>query len=176
MPKQKEKHYDTYAEIILYNREYEEKCRAIIDLDDVDKCKNYKWGLTSNGYVISKLPNNEYILLHRFILGLKSDNQKLERDHKNHNPLDNRKYNLRKATESQNNMNSYKPSNNTSGVKGISWSERDSLWHVYIGTNDKRINLGWFQNFEDAVKCRLEAEEKYFKEFSIYNSIERINI
>lgn len=45
--------YDDYAEIILYNKEREEKARAIIDLEDVDKCKLYRWGLTSNIYVIS---------------------------------------------------------------------------------------------------------------------------
>lgn len=68
-------------------------------------------------------------------------------------------------------MNSYKPSNNTSGVKGVSWSERDNLWHVYIGIDNHRVNLGWFKDFNDAVECRLKAEEKYFGEYSIYKNV-----
>jgi|GEM_PF-1142191 len=157
-----------YAEIILYDKSHKEKARALIDLDDVDKCKIYKWGLTSNGYVISKLPNNNYLLLHRFILNLK--NEQLDADHLFHNTLDNRKENLRKATYSQNNMNQNLSKRNTSGFKGVSWNERDNLWHSYIGINNKRINLGWFKKYEDAVNERLQAEFKYYKEFSIHSS------
>lgn len=32
----------------------------------------------------------------------------------------------------------------------------------YIKVKRKHITLGEFKNFDDAVKCRLKAEEKYF--------------
>jgi len=53
------------------------------------------------------------------------------------------------------------------------FSERDRLWHSYIALNGKRINLGWFKNFDDAVKKRMEAEEKCYKEYSVYKIKER---
>ena len=38
--------HEDYAEIILYDKQGKETARALIDLDDVDKVKDYKWGLT----------------------------------------------------------------------------------------------------------------------------------
>lgn len=55
------------------------------------------------------------------------------------------------------------PSNNTSGVKGVSWSKSRQLWETYIQIHGKRINLGRYADFTEAVKVRKEAEEKYFK-------------
>ena len=37
--------------------------------------------------------------------------------------------------------------------------------------NYKRMHLGDFDEFEDAVDARKQAEEKYFGEFSYDNSI-----
>ena len=35
----------------------------------------------------------------------------------------------------------------------------------------KSISLGYFDDFSEAVKCRYEAEEKYFGKYSYNNSI-----
>ena len=55
------------------------------------------------------------------------------------------------------------PINNTSGVKGESWIKEKEAWDAYIGIHGKRIRLGRYAKFEDAVKIRKEAEEKYYK-------------
>lgn len=55
------------------------------------------------------------------------------------------------------------PLNNTSGVKGVSWSKSRQLWEAYIQVHGKRIYLGRYADFTEAVKVRKEAEEKYFK-------------
>lgn len=52
--------------------------------------------------------------------------------------------------------------NNTSGVKGVSWSARYQKWVAKIGVKGKSITIGRFKSLEDAKKARLEAEEKYF--------------
>ena len=44
-------------------------------------------------------------------------------------------------------------------------------WTAYIRKDGKRIYLGVFSNFDDAVKARKQAEEKYFKEWSYDNSM-----
>lgn len=90
-------------------------------------------------------------------------------DHKKHPPrnenkYDNRKSNLEIKTYSQNSMNASLRTNNTSGVTGISWSERYGQWEAYIMLNYKRKYLGRFDNKEDAIKVRKEAEIKYFGE------------
>lgn len=93
-------------------------------------------------------------------------------DHIHHDPApqnryDNRKCNLRKVTRSQNNMNRHIGKNNKSSVKGVYWHTRDKKWCAQIGYNGKHIYLGRFENFDDAVAARKDAEEKYFKEFNI---------
>ena len=41
---------------------------------------------------------------------------------------------------------------------------------AYIAIDKKQIHLGLFDKFEDAVKARKEAEDKYFGEWSYDNS------
>lgn len=55
------------------------------------------------------------------------------------------------------------PTNNTSGVKGVSWSNSRQLWEAYIQLHGKRIHLGRYVDFTEAVKVRKEAEEKYYR-------------
>ena len=93
--------YDDYAEIILYDRQSNEKCRAIIDLDDIDKVKDIRW-LFDGRYVRS---SNKKIKLHRFVID--APKNKII-DHINHNVLDNRKNNLRICTQNDNAKNKSK--------------------------------------------------------------------
>lgn len=55
------------------------------------------------------------------------------------------------------------PVNNTSGVKGVSWDKGREAWDTYINIHGKRIHLGRYAKFEDAVKARKRAEEEYFE-------------
>ena len=45
------------------------------------------------------------------------------------------------------------------------------MWSARIGIDNKTINLGRFQNKEDAIAIRKKAEQKYFKEYSYENSM-----
>jgi len=55
------------------------------------------------------------------------------------------------------------PKNNTSGVKGVSWIKESQKWKTVIKFQGKVIQLGRFEDIEDAIKARQKAEEKYFK-------------
>ena len=55
------------------------------------------------------------------------------------------------------------PVNNTSGIKGVSWNKQRNGWDAYINIHGKRICLGRYTKFEDAVKARKKAEEEYFQ-------------
>lgn len=53
--------------------------------------------------------------------------------------------------------------NNTSGVKGVTWDKNRDQWLAQIVFKNHYYNLGRYYNFEDAVKARKAAEEKYFE-------------
>lgn len=46
-------------------------------------------------------------------------------------------------------------------VKGVNWDKNRKKWRSRIYINKKTIELGMFDNFEEAVKVRKNAEEKY---------------
>lgn len=52
-------------------------------------------------------------------------------------------------------------SNNTSGRTGVSFVHHIQKYQAYIGVQKKRITLGYFDTFAEAVKAREVAEEKY---------------
>lgn len=142
-----------------------------IDIDDIDKVQKYSWYESDTGYLMSRI-NNKIVRMHRLIMDVKDKNVVV--DHINHDTLDNRKNNLRIASSSQNNMNKIKQSNNTSGITGVSWDKRKKKWRAYIKINSEHSELGFYDNFEDAVNARRNAEEKYFGEYSYKNSMERV--
>ena len=152
--------HEDYAEIILYDKNCNEKDRALIDLDDVYKVKQYKWCLDAYGYVIGG--KDKKIRLHRFIMNCPDD---MVVDHINLNPLNNRKSNLRICTKQQNEMNRPTRSHNTSGVTGVSKHKQTNKWRAYIEYNQKYIHLGLFNTKEEAIKARKEAELKYFGKY-----------
>ena len=152
--------YEDYAEIVLYNKDCEEVARALIDLEDVDNVKEYKWHLNnSTGYVNN---NKNKLLLHRFIMDCPKDKVV---DHVNHDPLDNRKENLRVCTHQENIMNSSLSKNNTSGITGVAWDKQHNKWRSQIKINRKSITLGLFNTKEEAIEARKQAELEYFGEY-----------
>ena len=83
-------------------------------------------------------------------------------DHINRNPLDNRKENLRPVTPTQNAQNNSLRYNSRSGIIGVNWHKRDEVWESHIGVNNKVLYLGRFNDKNDAILARLNAEIKYF--------------
>ena len=136
------------------------------DLEDYNKIKDYTW-YCQYGYIKSGIENKK-ILLHRLVMCPPDD---MFVDHINHNRFDNRKKNLRIVTQLQNSWNSPKKKNNTSGYSGVYYIKSKKKWKALIGVNKKKIDLGIFENKEDAIKARKEAEEKYYGEYSYDNSM-----
>lgn len=137
----------------------EENNDFYFDLKDYEVIKNYYWTINSLGYVHAKIKGTQ-VLFHRFILNPPED--KIV-DHINHNRNDNRRKNLRIVNQKENCENRQIAKNNTSGVTGVFWSKHHNKWKAHIGSKGKRISLGYFVKFEDAVKARKEAEAKYFE-------------
>lgn len=53
-------------------------------------------------------------------------------------------------------------SNNSSGVKGVYYSNREQKWIAKIGLRGKTITIGRFASRDAAAAARAEAEQKYF--------------
>jgi hypothetical protein len=81
-------------------------------------------------------------------------------DHIDRNPSNNKINNLREVSHQCNIRNTGNRADNTSGVKGVSWNKRKNKWMAYIAVNGKQKNLGYYKNFDDAVKARYKAEKE----------------
>lgn len=79
-------------------------------------------------------------------------------DHISGDRHDNRITNLRCATALQNSRNRKRPSNNTSGHTGVSWNKKCGAWGAHITHKRRAINLGLFQDIDDALSARKKAE------------------
>ena len=86
-------------------------------------------------------------------------------DHIDRNPLNNRRCNFRNATSADNARNRTIQKNNTSKIIGVNL-DKCGYWIARIQVDGKRKYLGYFANKEDAIKARLKAEVKYYKEFA----------
>lgn len=151
--------YEDYAEMVLYDKDGNEVARTLIDLEYIDLVTKYKWYLSDNGYVKSKKMGR----LHRFIM---NPPEGMVVDHINHNPLDNRRDNLRICTQHENCFNQSMRKNNTSGTTGIYLDKRSNTWHAQIRVGDRRIYIGYFKTKEEAAEARRQAEIEYFGEFA----------
>ena len=87
-------------------------------------------------------------------------------DHVNSDTDDNRITNLRDATFSQNGGNMRTPHRNTSGFKGVSWSERRKKWAAQIGARGRYYNLGSFNTAEEAYDAYCKAAARLHGEFA----------
>lgn len=143
-----------------------------VDLDDFWKVKNICWYINNKGYVKGKV-NGEETGLHRYVMNCPSGFD-VDHIHGKESRNDNRKSNLRIATVSQNGMNVGLKINNTSGITGVCWDTSTKKWTAYITINYKRIQLGRYNNFDDAVQVRREAEQRYFGEYGYNNSQELV--
>jgi HNH endonuclease/AP2 domain len=103
------------------------------------------------------------ILMHRAILNAPPGSGV---DHINGDGLDNRMGNLRLATQSENAQNCRRPCNNTSGVKGVSWSKVAKKWQAQINVRGNHIHLGYFTNINDAAEARDDAAKQLHGEFA----------
>lgn len=92
-------------------------------------------------------------------------------DHINHDTLDNRKANLRLATQSQNQTNRGTTVLTTTGYKGVYPHKNTSRYFAAININGKQKWLGIFETAEEGAIAYNEASIKYHGEFSFLNKL-----
>lgn len=135
-----------------------------VDFKNFNKIKNIGWDVVFSASGIKRLSGydtttKKMILMHQ-LLGFSNH------DHKDQNELNNLESNLRPCSTSQNCMNRKVQKHNTSGYSGVTWDKNKKRWRARININKKQTTIGIFENKEDAIKARLEAEAKYYGEFA----------
>lgn len=135
-----------------------------IDKSDLNKVLRYTWCYSKTGYLVANI-DHKTTKLTRYLLNPPNDKVV---DHINGDPSDNRRCNLRICTNKENARNARKPINSKNKYAGVS-ETKHGTYNAHIMYNRKSINLGTYKTEEEAYKVRLEAERKYFGEFSRNN-------
>lgn len=157
---------DDICYIQIYDQQNNPKCVAMVDSEDHERIKGYKWHIDDK----MMIKHNKIGYLSRFITN--TTDPKLDVDHKNHNKLDNRKANLRPCTHAQNGANLLRRYDNKSGYKGVFWDTKSKKWLSSIRHLGKSICLGYWKNKERAAaRYNMEAK-KLFGEFACLNVID----
>lgn len=138
--------------------------KIVISSGDLHLVEKYKWWISSTGYAYSRKG-----YMHRLILGLRKGDQRCS-DHINHLTCDNRRQNLRIATNSQNHMNQRKQIRAAGKYKGVSFVKGKFVASIRI---ENKINhLGRFSREEDAALAYNFAAVKLFGPFALLNKPE----
>ena len=137
------------------------EAHAVIDRDEYENVRRYHWHI-SKGYVLS----GRHIKLANTIL---KTSKKV--DHKDLDPLNNLKSNLRECTISQNGANRPVQKNNITGIKGVGWYPRLGKWRARIKKGGALIHLGYFNTQKDAAEAYNSAALELFGEFAYLNAV-----
>ena len=126
---------------------------CIIDTADLPKVEKHVWYMKSGRYAY----NNAIGFMHNYLMNPEDG---FEVDHINRNGLDNRRCNLDIVTHQENCRRRGMRVDNTSGTTGVSYVKPVNRWLAYTSIDNKRFNLGYYLNKEDAIYAR-QVYNKY---------------
>lgn len=137
---------------------------ALVDDGDFDWLNQYRWHAHKSRVawyaerVITIAPGKTRVIkMHQLIAGKGVD-------HRDGNGLNNRRDNLRPATEHQNRGNQGLLHSNSSGFKGVDRDRRS--WRARITIDGKRRHLGNFDTATEAALAYDAAAREVFGEFA----------
>lgn len=138
---------------------------AIVDKADWDFIKQYSWslhksgGITKNNWYPASGMGGRKTCLHKFLVNYPIT------DHINGNGLDNRRCNLRAATNSQNQRN--RRGRGASHYKGV--YKEGNRWRARIRLPTEYKHLGLFDTEYDAALAYDKCAKKHFGDYAWLN-------
>jgi hypothetical protein len=142
---------------------------AVIDAADAPLVGAFNWHLRVTGRLVYASRNdrsggrNAKVQLHRFLLP-PPDGMII--DHIDGDGLNNRRANLRLATNTTNAQNTRRRIDNTSGFKGVSWHPGERKWLAKIKVFGRAKHLGYFNDPEVAHYAYIAAASTFFGDFA----------
>lgn len=141
---------------------------ALVDTNDIPLIQQTRWYvLDKRGYVVNDTKvkgKRKRTFLHRLISGA---NQEDCVDHINHNPLDNRRSNLRICTKKENSVYSKSRQNTSSKYKGVNWYKPYKKWRARVN----RKHIGYFSEEECAARAHDHEAIREYGEFAYLNGV-----
>lgn len=153
------------AEVDTYDQQGNVIETYTVDAEDVDLIKKYKWRTVYKGpkpYMVTGNQKAPREYFHRLVM---NNPENLEVDHISGDSHDNRKSNLRACLPEENALNKQKRSNNTSGIRGVSFNKDEQKWQVDFYVKKKRIYFKKFDSFAEAIYLRYLCEINLLKVF-----------
>lgn len=143
---------------------------ALVD-DDRQDLADQKWYL-HKGYVIRRLWENgksgRRIYLHHEVLGTQPS-RTVRVDHKDINPLNNTRENLRLTTFSENAQNRL-PVTRRGTYRGVSWRPLKGKWYARATLDYVTYHIGYFDTEEEAA----EAVSRWRAEHMTHSDADRL--
>jgi len=146
---------------------------ATVDAEDYSRLSRFRWFAKkrNDGKFVAlrmrrkyEIGNTKFVAMHRLVVDAPEG---IQVDHINLDSLDNRRCNLRVCTNGNNQMNSALRSHNTSGYKGVDFSQ--GMWRARIVKQGKEVFLGRFDSPEEAAGAYDRAANDLFGEFAKTN-------
>lgn len=153
------------------------KLWAVISPEDYEKVIPHQWRIDSKGkYAFTRIRENGqriHLRMHRYILGITDSS--IFVDHKDGDPLNNHRSNLRICTNSQNQANRGVPTSfkHPRKFKGVYWRPKKKAYVAEITCRGIRHYLGLFRSDLEAARAYNEKALQLFGEFALLNPIEQ---
>lgn len=154
----------------MYGHHGRETGSFVVDDADAPAVNQWRWHLGSKGYVI----RTEYVdgkkitvRLHRWLMGLSAGDPR-QVDHRDGDPSNNRRSNLRVTSRAGNAQNRKAARSSRSGIRGVyrRRETRSKPWVVQLRVDGRLKTVGYFASAEEATAV-AEATRREHQPMSV---------